>query len=304
MLSTYNPNLHYLKEQIESLLSQDIVEYSYDIIIRDDGSTNVEVLSYLKILSEQRSNVIALFGENMGVFGSFWFLLDYAYKKGYDYVSLSDQDDIALPMKLSLAIKCLNKENKAIPILFFSQMIYVNDKLDKQGEPFVNTSVLGFSNALFESSVNGNLMVMNRKACELVVSKKPTSFYMHDWWIYICVAAFGKVIFSPTPTLLYRQHANNVIGGTDSFYDVMRRRIKRFSEYSDKTYPVYKQGMEVMELFGAQMDKEKRLVLNNLLNSKSSLLKRICYAFSSGNFIRMKTIDTLLLRFLILLNKY
>ncbi len=35
---------------------------------------------------------------------------------------------------------------------------------------------------------------------------------MHDWWLAIVAAAFGKVIFLDTPLIYYRQHENNTIG--------------------------------------------------------------------------------------------
>ena len=122
-------------------------------------------------------------------------------------MSFSDQDDVALRNKLSLAIKCLEKENQTKPLLFFSQMTYVNENLEKEGEPIINEKALGFANALFEGSVNGNLMVMNRKAIELFLSRKPKTFTMHDRWAYRCVSAFGKIVYSPISTLLYRQHS-------------------------------------------------------------------------------------------------
>lgn len=303
-MSIYNPKLSYLKAQIESLLSQDVVGLNFDIIIRDDGSSNHESLSYLKDLARKHKNIILLFENNVGVFYSFWSLINEAFQRGYDYVSLSDQDDIALPNKLSLAINHLKKEDQTTPLLFFSQMTYVNDNLEQQGEPFIDEKILCFKNALFESSINGNLMVLNKRACELIVMKKPEAFYMHDWYIYMCLATFGKIIYSPISTLLYRQHENNVIGGGNSFFEVMKRRVKRFNNFSENTYPVYKQGKEFKKLWSEDMCEEDLQVLNNLLSSKESFFKRIRYALSRHNFVRRSFIDSILVRLLILTNKY
>ena len=303
-MSTYNPTLSYLKMQIESLLSQDIGVDNFDIIIRDDGSSKQDALSYIKDLPTIYPNIYVTLGKNVGVFNSFWALINDAYRRGYEFVSLSDQDDIALRNKLSLAISFLEKEENTRPLLFFSQMTFVNDKLEKQGEPFIKQSTIGLKNSLFESSVDGNLMVLNRKTCELVLFHKPKYFYMHDWWIYICVSAFGKVIYAPVSTLLYRQHTNNVIGGTQSLFAIMIRRLKRFCEYSENTYPVYRQGKEFKEIFGSKLETSVVTVLNNLLSSKESFFKRVFYALSSNNFSRMTLFDNALLRLLILLNKY
>lgn len=303
VISTFNPKPFYLQAQIESLLGQSIGIENFDVTIRDDGSTKEESLCYLKSLSSN-PNVKVDFGKNVGVFGSFLSLIEKAYIDGYDFVSLSDQDDIALPNKLKLALDFFEKEDNGIPLLFFSQMTYVDDRLKMKGLPLVNEGFLGFRNALFESSINGNLMVLNRKACEIVISKKPQYFYMHDWWIYLCIAAFGKILFSPESTLLYRQHENNVIGGSQAFFDILKRRIKRFRDYSVNTYPVYKQGKEFKELFANELSMDNLQILNNLLNSKNSFWRRIHYALSMGNFIRMSSLDNILVRILILLNKY
>jgi hypothetical protein len=37
---------------------------------------------------------------------------------------------------------------------------------------------------------------------------------MHDHWLAIVAAATGRIEYLSTPTLLYRQHRNNVIGAT------------------------------------------------------------------------------------------
>lgn len=40
----------------------------------------------------------------------------------------------------------------------------------------------------------------------------PRGVFFHDWWLYLVVSAFGTVVYDVQPSLLYRQHATNVIG--------------------------------------------------------------------------------------------
>lgn len=40
----------------------------------------------------------------------------------------------------------------------------------------------------------------------------PPETLMHDWWLALCAAAFGKRRFMERTTVRYRQHDENVIG--------------------------------------------------------------------------------------------
>jgi hypothetical protein len=47
---------------------------------------------------------------------------------------------------------------------------------------------------------------------------------MHDWWVYqVLTAAGGRLISDDEPGLLYRQHADNVIGANDGFGAMLMR---------------------------------------------------------------------------------
>ena len=35
---------------------------------------------------------------------------------------------------------------------------------------------------------------------------------MHDWWLALCAAAMGEVLYLPEATVLYRQHGLNAPG--------------------------------------------------------------------------------------------
>jgi hypothetical protein len=82
-----------------------------------------------------------------------------------------------------------------------------------------------FANALVQSIGGGNTMVMNRSAYELVrEAARRTDFVCHDWFAYLIVAgAGGKVIYSETPHVRYRQHDANLIGSNLG----LRRKFNR-----------------------------------------------------------------------------
>ncbi len=51
---------------------------------------------------------------------------------------------------------------------------------------------------------------------------------LHDLWAYLVVsAAGGQVIFDPTPSILYRQHGGNAVGGNASPLSRAWRALRR-----------------------------------------------------------------------------
>ena len=49
---------------------------------------------------------------------------------------------------------------------------------------------------------------------------------MHDWWLAILAAAFGKIGFVETPTILYRQHGSNQVGFGGQVLNIQERTGK------------------------------------------------------------------------------
>ena len=56
---------------------------------------------------------------------------------------------------------------------------------------------------------------------------------MHDWWCYLVVSAFGKVIFDSQPCAFYRQHGRNVVGtSTSTFHPLDQKVLRQFRQDS------------------------------------------------------------------------
>ena len=164
-------------------------------------------------------------------------------------------------------------------------------------------SLLNFSNALVENVISGCVMVINKKARRLLLNNLPTKrVLMHDWWVYLVVSAFGKVIYDEKPLIKYRQHSSNVIGGTSSIYGQMRKRIKRFVKNSD-VYRCTDQAKEFQERYHGLLDDDTNEILIRLIESKENILNRLKYSINK-EVRRQMVVDDLILRVLILLGRY
>ncbi|MBC7801833.1 MAG: hypothetical protein H7Z10_14530 [Gemmatimonadaceae bacterium] len=68
-----------------------------------------------------------------------------------------------------------------------------------------------------QNIATGCTVVLNHAGAELVAGSRPPAVTLHDWWSYLVVSAHGgRLITDATPTVLYRQHAGNVVGAPRS----------------------------------------------------------------------------------------
>ena len=214
LLSTYNGE-KYLNQQLDSIFSQ--TYKNFEIIARDDGSQDKTV----KILHSYNITIIDS-KNNLGAKDSFEFLLDYAIQNSNsDYFMFCDQDDIWLPNKIesSLAeIKELEKVyGKEFPLLVFTDMKVVDKDLKVENDSFwkhqkLNPNISNdWQKLLAQNVITGCTMIFNRASAQISL---PFSLHdmLHDHWIGVNVSKYGKVVHLDIPTVLYRQHGNNVEG--------------------------------------------------------------------------------------------
>ena len=105
-MSTYNGK-DYLREQIDSILSQDCEEKAdvkLKLLIRDDGSKDGTQEILRKYAAKYPDQVNWYQGENIGVIKSFFDLIEKSDEKA-DYYAFSDQDDYWHKEKLRAGIE-------------------------------------------------------------------------------------------------------------------------------------------------------------------------------------------------------
>lgn len=73
-------------------------------------------------------------------------------------------------------------------------------------------------------------MVFNRSAQRLLARTRELPIVSHDWWLYMLVSgAQGRIHYSETPTVDYRQHGGNLIGANSSLKDRLHRIRRMFA---------------------------------------------------------------------------
>jgi hypothetical protein len=74
-------------------------------------------------------------------------------------------------------------------------------------------------------------MVFNKRACDLLRQAGADSDVpAHDWWTYIVISACdGVIVYDYTPTVLYRQHAANLIGSHSKWRTKINRLLQNLS---------------------------------------------------------------------------
>jgi rhamnosyltransferase len=218
VLSTFN-GAKFVVEQIDSIRRQTCPGWT--LLVRDDGSTD-ETVARVESLAAQddRINLVRDTKGNLGPAASFGVLLEHAREGDAAYVAIADQDDIWLPTKLARELELLTAQEGAtgrgMPLLVHSDLAVVREDLsllhrsflEFQGLRHRSESTLG--PLLVQNFVTGSTVVLNRALLETAVPLPPV--IMHDWWLALCAAALGRLLYVPEATVLYRQHGNNTQG--------------------------------------------------------------------------------------------
>ncbi len=300
LMSTYNGE-KYIKEQIDSILKQNIGLENLFILVRDDGSTD----STLTILKEYKSlypsNFDFFIGENVGPCYSFLDLVSKA-NLNYDYFAFSDQDDFWLPKKLKSAINLIKNKNQSIPQLYSSKYTIVDSSLNKiEGQNAKKVNFTSFENSLIENVATGCTEVFNKEMLLLfnkVNETKVQGFFMHDWVLYMLGTSLGEYTYDNNSYLQYRQHENNVLGASRGKFNNINRKIRLFFKYNSGDI-IRKNNKAFLEVYGDLVSKEYKTLLDQFANK--SFKNNLKLGFNK-NFKRQKFIDEVIFRFLIIAN--
>ncbi len=296
LLATYNGS-QFLPCFLESLTKQSHSEFI--LFVRDDCSTD-DTLDILQRYCGQIDIRVVPNEVRLGAAKNFMALLENS-GEGFEYYSFADQDDYWHESKLERALNRLS-DIKDIPALYCSRLEYVDEKLQhiKYSRKF---KFIGLENALVENIATGCTTVINQEARSLVLSCLPRFYIMHDWWLYLVVTSFGEVVCDDFPTIKYRQHGGNTIGAATNIFQDFYRRMRRFLSHDKGIFGLYAQTNEFKICYSTRLRAEQTYLVDRILFGKKGLIERF-YLCVSSPFVRQKYLDTLILRFLFLINRY
>ncbi len=292
LMSAYNGE-KYISEQINSILNQSYKEIY--ILIRDDGSDD-GTLSILEQYSKRYDTISYYQGENKGAAGSFFDLIQHADRE-MDYYSFSDQDDYWLQDKIAHAVEYLeeNQTEREIPLLYCGNTIPVDTELNPITSAVLHRNFKpSFGNAVIQNINTGCTCVVNRKLIEMVSEELPEFTVMHDWWLYLVAACFGKVYFDENAYIWYRQHGNNTIGARTSRVEQWKYRIKNYRKNRGR---ICRQNQEFKRIF--QPIGKKCEWLDLVIDSPHSMKKRI-EMIREPNIYRQRKSDDLIYKIMVL----
>jgi glycosyltransferase involved in cell wall biosynthesis len=297
LLSSYNGE-KYISAQIESILAQSYQDVS--LLIRDDGSEDATLMYIEKFAEKYKGKIRYFAGSNIGAKQSFFELMRLADPNCL-YYAFCDQDDIWLKDKLLNAVTALNNEEHNQPLLYFTPTLLTDENLTQTKVwPLLLDVRPTFFNALAENIVVGTTAVFNNNARKLMILGNVDfkNVIMHDWWSYLCISAFGQVLYDKEPSVLYRQHQENLIGGNRNSLELLKRKLKSFSENKGKR-ALYKQALEFKNCYGDRMSGEMKKQLEMFVAPRENITTKLQY-LKKSKLYRHSLSENTLLKLLIL----
>jgi glycosyltransferase involved in cell wall biosynthesis len=290
VMSTYN-GATYIGAQLESLIAQNFTEWS--LLVRDDGSSD-DTVKIVEAFAERDRRIRRLVDSagNLKPARSFFRLLAAVDSP---FFMCCDQDDVWLPHKVQEAVEFLEREDSTKPRLFFTDLKVVNAGLAPIASSFMSYQKFdphrseSFRGLLMQNVIVGCSLAGNRALLAVTMNSRfgaMQSGLMHDWWLGLVAAAFGKIGYSSKPSILYRQHSNNSLGAPGSnlsryvYLTVHAKPWKKASVYLSK---VAQQSNDFKSIYGDLLAPDQIEDLDRIvkLGSTASVRPLFC-ALSSG----------------------
>lgn len=254
-MATYN-GAKYIREQIDSILSQTIQDF--ELVVCDDCSTDTTI-EILEAYQHRDKRIVAYRNEsNLGFKKNFEKAISLC--KG-EYIALSDQDDIWEPNHLELLLNAIGNN-----VLACGNAIIVDEKGNNLGITLREQETLDYippdnlkkaiSILLYRNPYQGASMLMKRDILRYILPF-PEGGKFHDTWIALVSCFCGGLVYVDNILLKYRRTDNNVTAHGAK----IRSRYKHF-----RRHVVWTDRLPMIEAITSRMP--------HLSNRETKLLKK------------------------------
>lgn len=279
LLCTFN-GMPFLPFQLASYEQQDFTDWR--LIASDDGSHDATLAILQQFQRKHGSERIHIRrGPRRGFVANFLSLICDPTINA-DYYTLSDQDDVWLPHKLSHARSIVANTPAGEPFVYCSRTHLIDEAGKSIGLSPLFTKLPSFRNALTQSIAGGNTMLLNGNARELLLRVgADVDTAGHDWWIYLAITALGGTIYyDPKPTVCYRVHARNAMGSNRS----LGAQLLRAKMLASGDFKIWgDMNVSALERIENLMTEENSKTFNLYRRSrKRGVIPRVCGLIRSG----------------------
>ena len=280
LLSTYNGE-KFISEQIDSLLAQTYQDFH--VYINDDCSTD-STLEIAIGYAEAHPEKITVTQNEANSGGAKHNAISLMVRHRADYLMLCDQDDVWMPDKIARTLAKMQeleaRLGSSTPLLVHTDLEVVDASLETIQPSFREAMNSNFSkrklnNLIIQNITTGCTVMYNRALADLITAE-PAFLVMHDWWLGIVASAFGHIEAVQAPTILYRQHVENVIGARD--VRTFRYKLERLKNYRDVQHAVdttYRQAASFLAMYADRLTSDQVRLLADYSNipNRNKLMK-------------------------------
>ena len=289
LMTTYNTEIKYLKQQIDSILNQTYKNIC--LLISDDNSTNKEVQNILKDYEKKDERIkIYIQDNNLGYIKNFEFLLK---ESTSNYIMYADHDDIWYENKVEKSLEELIKKDV--------DLVYVNaEQIDEDGQ-VIQKSYFKYKNVPLIKGTN-NLAISRciGIGCSQLFTKSvkdkmipyTENVMAHDWLAAFIANENKGISYIEEPLFGYRLHNTNVFGGRS-----LEQNLKRWKDENGKSYKSYlkyrkENVIDKAYLNGAKMcleyaqKDEDKIFLNKIIKYYENIKKSRFINFHIFKFFR------------------
>lgn len=267
LMATYNGE-KFLRPQLDSILQQS--NQDWRLIIRDDCSVDgtVAIIKEYQLLRPNQIIFIQAEQPSGSAQNNFFLLLQYSTAS---YVMFADQDDVWLQNKVKITLDKMQQMEQQygddVPLLVHTDLAVVDEKLHILNKSLFDMHNMSacrsqLNNILVQNIVTGCTMMVNRALLQLI-NIIPQRSVMHDMWLALVAATFGKIGFVEKATMLYRQHGMNVKGARDMTtiaYTI--QKLNETKEIHAGLVQQYQQAAEFLEMYDTKLSLSQKQLLN------------------------------------------